>query len=57
VALTPLPTTLGTAIDITPSGGVPIGGGYTKYLYLQLVVASTATVDGDIGKFGLRVSY
>ena len=57
VALTPLPTTLGTAIDITPTGGVTVGGGYTKYLYLQFVVASTATVDGDIGKFGLRISY
>lgn len=57
VATSALPTTLGTALDITPTGGILADNDYTKYLYLQLKVASTATKIGDIGRQTITITY
>lgn len=45
-----IPTTSGTALDITPAAGSSYpAAGYSKYVVTQLVVPSTVTTPGDIG--------
>lgn len=57
VATSAIPTTEGTAIDITPSGGISSDGDKTDFLVAQLVVPSTVTTPGDIGTQTLTIQY
>lgn len=57
VATAAVPTTEGTALDPTPSGGISSSPGYSKYVYLQLNVPSTVTVFGDIGAQTFTMQY
>ena len=57
VATAEVPTSEGTAIDITPAGGISSSGDFTDYLVLQLEVPSTVTTPGDIGTQTLTFQY
>lgn len=57
IATTAMPTTSGSAIDITPAAGISSDGDKTDYLYVQLDVPSTVTTPGDIGSQTLTFQY
>ena len=57
VAVSAIPTSVGSALDLTPGGGLTPSTGYSKYLYLQLKVASTCVVVGDLGEIPLELTY
>jgi len=57
IATTAIPTTEGTAIDITPSNPIDSSGEKTDYLVMQLVVSSTVVTIGDIGSQTVTISY
>lgn len=57
IATTAMPTTEGTAIDITPTAAIDADGDYTDYLVVQLDVPSTVTTPGDIGTQTLTFQY
>lgn len=57
VATSAVPTSSGSAIDITPSGGISSDGDKTYYLVLQLVVPAAVTTPGDIGSQTLTFQY
>jgi len=57
IADTTIPTSEGSAIDITPSGGIEDSEDFTDYLVMQLNVPSTVTTPGDIGSQTLTISY
>jgi len=57
IATTSMPTSVGSAFDITPSGGITSSGDKTDYLYVQLDVPSTVTTTGDSSTQTLTVQY
>jgi len=57
VATTAMPTTEGTAIDITPAGGISNDGDKTDFAVVQLDVPDTVTTPGDIGTQTLTFQY
>jgi hypothetical protein len=57
IATAAVPTTEGTAIDITPSGGISSSPGYSDYCVMQLRVPSTVTTPGDIGVQTFTMQY
>ena len=57
VASSAIPTTEGTAIDITPSNPIDSSGEKSDYLYIQLEVPSTVTTLGAINAQVLYVSW
>jgi len=57
IATSTIPLDSGTAIDITPSGGISNDGDETDYLYTQLGVPDTVTTPGDIGTQTLTFQY
>lgn len=57
VATSVIPTTEGTAIDITPSSAIDASGDSTDYLVVQLEVPSTVTTPGDIGSQTITFQY
>lgn len=57
IALAELPTTLTSAVDITPASGSITSAGYTKYLVMQARVPSSVTAEGDFGTHTLTLSY
>lgn len=57
VATTAMPTTEGTAIDITPAAGISSDGDKTDFLVVQLDAADTVTTPGDIGTQTLTFQY
>jgi len=57
VATTAMPTTEGTAIDITPAGGIANDGDKTDFLVVQLDVPSTVVTPGDIGSQTITIQY
>ena len=57
IATADIPTTEGTALDATPSGGITSSPGYSKYIVMQLNVPSTVTTPGDIGSQTMTMQY
>lgn len=57
IATSTIPTTEGTATDITPSSDIDTDGNFTDYLVLQLRVADTTTTPGDIGTQTITFQY
>lgn len=57
IASSAIPTTEGTAIDITPSNPIDSAGEKSDYLYIQLEVPSTVTTLGAISAQVLHVSW
>ncbi len=56
-ATTAMPITEGTAIDITPAGGIANTGDKTDFLVVQLDVPSTVVTPGDIGTITQTFQY
>ena len=57
VATTAMPITEGTAIDITPAGGIDTDGDKTDFLVIQLNATDAVTTPGDIGTQTLSIQY
>lgn len=57
IATSAIPTTEGTAIDITPAGGISVSGDFTDYVIMQLAIPSTVTTPGDIGSQTVTFQY
>lgn len=57
VATAAIPTTEGTAIDITPTANIDTDGDFTDFLVVQLEVPDTVTTPGDIGTQTLTFQY
>lgn len=57
IATTAMPSTEGTAIDITPAGGIAIDGDKTDFLVIQLDATDAVTTPGDIGTQTLTFQY
>lgn len=57
IAVSPIPTTEGGALDITPAGGISVSGDFTDYLVVQLEAPSTVVTAGDISAQTLTFQY
>lgn len=57
IATAAIPTTEGSAIDITPAGGISSSGDFTDYAVVQLEVPSTVVTPGDIGSQTITFQY
>jgi len=57
IATAEVPTTEGTALDLTPSGGITTSPGYSEYSVMQLRVPDTVTTPGDIGVQTFTLQY
>jgi hypothetical protein len=57
VATASIPTSSGTAVDITPSADIEDSEDFTDFGVLQLEVPSTVTTPGDIGTQTITFSY
>ena len=57
VATVAVPTTVGTAIDVTPPGGITSSPGYCDFVVMQLNVPSTVVTPGDIGTQTFTIQY
>lgn len=57
IATSSVPTTEGTALDLTPSGNITSSPGYSIYAVMQLEVPSTVTTPGDIGVQTFTMQY
>jgi hypothetical protein len=57
IATGAVPTSSGSAIDITPSGGIDTSGDETDYGVMQLVVPYTVVTPGDIGSQTITLMY
>jgi len=57
IAISEMPTTLASAINITPAAGPITTAGYTKYLVIQAVVPNSVTNDDDFNTHTVTLSY
>lgn len=57
IATAAIPTVEGSAIDITPAGGISNSGDFTDYAVIQLEVPSTVVTPGDIGSQTITFQY
>ena len=57
IATSAVPTTEGTAIDVTPSTPITSSPGYSDFVVMQLNVPSTVTTPGDIGVQTFTMQY
>ena len=57
IATAAIPTVEGSAIDITPAGGISSSGDFTDYAIIQLEVPSTVVTPGDIGSQTITFQY
>lgn len=57
IATAAIPTVEGSAIDITPAGGISTSGDFSDYAIIQLEAPSTVVTPGDIGTQTLTFQY
>lgn len=57
IAISAVPTTEGTAIDVTPATAITADPGYSDFVVMQLQVPSTVTTPGDIGVQTFTMQY
>lgn len=57
IATAAIPTSEGTAINISPAGGISNSGDFTDYAVIQLEVPSTVVTPGDIGSQTITFQY